>query len=201
MSLFYHLYHTNHPLENRGTPDLLGSLSFVTILVVKTKKLRNFAWKPKGELQVSLFFHSISHKSPPWKTGSTTFASVTPFFCKKWASETQISYFVWNHIGSIQPLRRASNESIVTSIWHKSPPWKTGTTKLAWVSPFFHKKNSQNNGPSPPKNLKIFPHPEKILNLPHTTKKNLPLTFKKYFFKHLTPKKSYSPNFLFFNIC
>ena len=179
----------------------LGHSLFSQYWLLKPKNYEISLGNPKANFKWVCFSTLYHTNHPLEKRDPRHLLRSHPFFCKKWASETQISYFVWNHIGSIQPLRRASNESIVTSIWHKSPPWKTGTTKLAWVSPFFHKKNSQNNGPSPPKNLKIFPHPEKILNLPHTTKKNLPLTFKKYFFKHLTPKKSYSPNFLFFNIC
>ena len=75
-------------------------------------------------------FSSIAHKAPPGKREERNLNGSTPFSIKKWGLKPQKFEF------SLGTTKANVNESVFPSISHKSHPWKTGTTKLEWVTPF-----------------------------------------------------------------
>ena len=56
MSLFFNYITQITPLENGNHKNCLGLPLFLQQMGIKNTKIRHFAWNPKGEFEMSLFF-------------------------------------------------------------------------------------------------------------------------------------------------
>ena len=131
MIVFFHIYHTNHPLEN-GKHECLWVIPFFTKAGVKTIKIQNFAWNHQGkrkfrleplrqtqnetvhsgERGMRLFFHLYRTNHPLENCNNEVCIGRPLFFKKRW--------FKPQKFFSQEPLRKAQNDCVPPALENRN---------------------------------------------------------------------------------
>ena len=119
------------PLENGNNEIWLELTIFPQKMRIKYTKILNFAWDPKGKLDMGLFFNYITQITP-LENGIHEICLGLPLFSQQMEiKNTKIRHFAWN------PQRRICNET-VCQVYHTNHPLgKWEPQKLLGTPPFF----------------------------------------------------------------